>query len=182
MRKKNHPLHGFIIILLISAAAVLLVRHFHIPDFQIVKPGVLYVSGQPRGMDYTRLCYKYHLATIVNTRSGSEHREQNWYNEEIIWAKNNGVNYVEMPIGKSNYFPDKQTQDKFLAIMADKKNLPVLLHGSSDDERVAMLAAVWLEKAQEYSPEETIRIVGKIIDDRKLTEDEIKFIRELSEQ
>lgn len=168
--------------MVIAAAITLLVRHFHIPDFQIIKPGVLYVSGQPRGMDYTRLLYRYHMATIVNTRHVSEHREQNWLNEEIIWAKNNGVNYIEMPIEKNNYFPNKQTQDKFLAIMADKKNLPVLLHGSGDDERVAMLAAVWLEKSQGQSVEETIKAIGKVIDDRKLTEAEIKFIRQIAEQ
>jgi protein tyrosine/serine phosphatase len=182
VKKKKQLLHRFIIILLIAAAAVFLVRHFHIADFQVIEPGVLYVSGQPRGMDYMRLLYRYHLATIVNTRPVSEHREENWYSEEIIWTKNNGVKYIEMPIEKKNYFPDKETQDKFLVIMADKKNLPVLLHGSADDKRVAMLAAVWLEKSQGYDPEETIKAIAKIIDDRKLTEDEIKFIRQLSEQ
>jgi protein tyrosine/serine phosphatase len=180
MRKRKHPLYGFAVILVTATAVILLVRHFHIPDFQIVKPGVLYTSGQPRGMDYTRLLYRYHLATIVNIRPVSEHREQNWYSEEIIWAKNNGVNYIEMPIEKKDYFPDKQMQDKFLAIMADKNNLPVLLHGSSDDKRVAMLAAVWLEKGQGCSVEEATKVVEKIIDDRKLTEAEVKFIRDLA--
>lgn len=167
--------------MVIAAAATLMVRHFHIADFHVVKPGVLYTSGQPRGMDYTRLLYGYHLATIVNIRPVSEHREENWLNEEIIWAKNNSINYIEMPIEKNNYFPDKQTQDKFLAITADRKNLPVLLHGSGDDKRVAMLAAVWLEKSQGQSVEETTKAVEKIIDNRKLTEAEIKFISHLAE-
>jgi protein tyrosine/serine phosphatase len=180
MKKKKHPLHGFIIILLIAAVVVLLVRHFHIQDFCVVKPGVLYTSGQPRGMDYTRLLYRHHLATIVNIRLVSEHQDDNWHNEEVVWARNNEVNYVEMPIEKGRYFPDKQQQDNFLAIMAERKNLPVLLHGSSDDKRVAMLAAVWLEKSQGQSVEETIKAIEKIIDDRKLTEAENKFINDLA--
>jgi protein tyrosine/serine phosphatase len=180
MKNKQQLLHGLIVILLIAVAVILLIKHFHIEDFYVVEPGVLYTSNQPRGMDYTRLLYNYHIAAIVNIRPTSEHQERNWHNEEIIWTKNNGVIYIELPIEKSNCFPDKQTQDKFLSVMGDKNNLPVLLHGGSDDKRVAMLVASWLEKSRGYTTEETVEAVEKIIDDRELTEDEIKFIRELS--
>jgi len=179
MKKKKSPT-GLIITLLIAAAIVLLVRHFHIKNFNVIKPDVLYTSGQPRGMDYTRLLYRYHIATIVNVRSAAEHRERNWYNEEIIWVKSNGVNYIELPIGRDNYFPDKQTQDRFLAIMADKDKLPVLLHGSSGEKRVAMLTAVWLKKSQRCTDEEVFEIVERISDDHKLTEAEKEFINSLA--
>lgn len=169
-----------IFILLVTAAVIVLTRHFHIADFCTVKPRVLYTSGQPRGMDYFRLLYRYHITTIVNIRQVSEHREDNWHTEEIIWTRRNGVNYVEMPIDKGTYFPDKRTQDEFLAIMAHKKNLPVLLHGSADDKRVAMLVAAWLERAQGCTPEQTVEVVQKIIDDRDLTEQENEFIRLLA--
>ena len=128
-----------------------------------------------------RLLYKYHLATIVNIRSRTEHKEKNWYNEEIVFVRSNGVNYFELPIEKEgNYFPDKQTQKQFFDIMADKDNLPVLLHGSGCDKRVAMLVAAWLRKTQADSFERTAKTVKKIIDDRELTEAEIKFIRDLA--
>jgi predicted nucleic-acid-binding protein len=64
--------------------------------------------------------------------------------------------------------------------MADKNKLPVLLHGGSDDKRVAMLVAVWLQKNQGYTVEQIVKVVRTIIDDRELTEDETKFIRSLS--
>lgn len=179
-KKKPTIAKKIFIILLIAAGITLLVRHFCIKDFRIIEPGILYASGQPRGMDYTRLRYKYHIATIVNIRPITEHRDQNWYSEEIVASRNNGLNYIEMPIEKGNYFPDSNTQDAFLSIMADKKNLPVLLHGSGNDKRVAMLVAVWLEKNKGYSVEETIRTVKKIIDNRELTEGEISFINNLA--
>ena len=179
MKKKKTPA-GLIIALLITAAAILLVRHFHIKNFHIVKLDILYTSGQPRGMDYTRLLYKYHIGTIVNVRSASEHRERNWYNEEITWTRTNGVKYIELPIEKSNYFPDKKTQDQFLAIMADRDNLPVLLHGSGGGKRVPMLTAAWLRRSQQYTVEETVKVIEKIIDDRKITEAESKFISRLT--
>jgi protein tyrosine/serine phosphatase len=178
-KKKPTIAKKIFIILLIAAGIYLMVKHFHIKGFCTIEPGVLYASGQPRGMDYTRLRYKYHIATIVNIRPITEHRDQNWYSEEIVASRNNGLNYIEMPIEKSNYFPNNQMQDGFLSIMADKKNLPVLLHGSGNDKRVAILVAVWLEKNKGYSVEETIKTVKKIIDDRPLTEQEKQFIEQI---
>jgi protein tyrosine/serine phosphatase len=67
-------------------------------------------------------------------------------------------------------------QEQFLAIMAGKNNLPILLHGSSDDKRVAMLVAVWLQKNQGYTVEQTLKVVKTIIDDRELTRGEIEFV------
>ena len=177
MKKKQSPL-GLIIVLLVTAAITLLVRHFHIKNFHVIRHEVLYTSGQPRRMDYTRLLYKYHIGTIVNVRSASEHREKNWYNEEITWVRNNGVKYFELPIGKKDYFTDEKTQKQFLAIMADKNNLPVLVHGSSGEKRVAMLAAVWLIKDQGYSSKDTFSVVEKISSEQ-ITDAESKFITRL---
>jgi len=179
-RKKKQSLAALYIILVATAAIIFLVRHFHIKNFQIIKPEVLYTSGQPRGMDYTRMLYKYHIATIINVRLASEHRKKNWHNEEITWVRNNGVKYVELPIEKANYFPNIETQDQFLAIMADKNNLPVLLHGSGGEKRVPMLTAVWLIKARGYTVEETAKVVDEINDDRKITEAEMGFITRLA--
>ena len=169
-------------VVVLTAAGLLLVRHFHIKDFCIIEPDVLYTSDQPRGMDYTRLLYNYHIATIVNVRPAPEHMEENWRSEEVVWARSNAVRYIEMPIEKDGYFPNEQTQVQFLAIMADKNNLPVLLHGSGDDKRVAMLVAVWLRQSQGYSAQETAGAVRKIIDDRELTDKELRFISDPVDQ
>jgi len=178
VKRKKSPT-GLIIILLITAAAVLLVRHFHIKRFRIIEQDVLYTSSQPRGMDYTRLLYRYHIATIVNVRSAFEHRERNWYNEEITWVRENGVEYVELPIDKKNYFPDEDTQEAFLEVMADRTKLPVLLHGSGGKRRTLMLAAVWLISGKGLSAEETLKKV-KRFRRQPLTEEETKFITQLS--
>ena len=180
MIKKKQPLRGVIIILLIIAAATLLFDHFHINNFRTVEPGVFYTSGQPSGMDYTRLFYSYHIATIVNIRPASERRDKNWRNEEIVCTRNNGINYIEMPIEKADYFPDKQTQEQFLTLMADKNKLPVLLHGGRNDKRVAMLVAVWMEKTQNSTVEQTLKEVHRILEDRQPTPDEIKFVENLA--
>jgi protein tyrosine/serine phosphatase len=177
-KKKKQSLASLYIILVAIAAIIFLVRHFHIKNFHIIEPDVLYTSGQPRGMDYTRLLYKYHIATIINLRSPAEHRERNWYNEEITWVRSNSVKYIELPIEKADYSPNKETQDQFLAIMADKNNLPVLIHDSSGKSRAAMLAAVWLAKGQKLSIEQVLAVAEQIKNE-PLAESETGFIHSL---
>lgn len=167
---------NLIMIALIVIVAVSLVRHFHIKNFHKIVPGVLYTSGQPRGMDYMRVFYKYNIATIVSVRQSGEHREDHWYNEELTWTRENGIKYVELPIGK-NQLPDISTQREFIRLMSDSSNLPVLLH-DSNGRRVAVLAAVWLVRSGKYNITEAIKIVEKIKGDAA-TKEEKKFIEGL---
>jgi hypothetical protein len=180
--KKKSPLRAIVTIAIIAAAAVLLVRNFQIPRLNVISPRVLYTSAQPRGMDYTRLLYKYHISTIINLRSSAEHREHNWYNEEMIWVRSNDVKYVEMPLDRNinnpNHFPDANMQQKFLDIMADRENLPVLIHDGKGESRVAMLAAVWLAKGRQYTIEQVLASAVDIKTE-PLTEQELNFIRGL---
>jgi len=177
MPKKKNDFMNLIMIAVIVIAAVGLVRHFHIKNFHKIVPGVLYTSGQPRGMDYTRVFYKYHIATIINLRQSDEHREDHWYNEELTWARENGVKYIELPMDK-NQLPDISTQREFIRLMSDKSNLPVLLHDSSGKKRVAMLTAVWLVRSGKYDVAEALKVVEKIKDDA-VTKEEKKFIEGL---
>jgi protein tyrosine/serine phosphatase len=181
--KKKNPLRAVVIIIIIAAVIVLLVRHFHIKNFHIIKPGMLYTSGQPKGMDYTRLLYKYHIATIINLRSPAEHREQNWYNAEITWVRTHGVKYIEMPLDRDinnpRHFPDAKMQEQFLAIMADRENIPVLVHDGSGESRVAMLAALWLINS-EHLPTPQVLATAEKIKNCPLAESEKNFINGLS--
>ncbi|MBU1260208.1 MAG: dual specificity protein phosphatase family protein [Planctomycetes bacterium] len=181
MKKKKNPIFGWLWTAVIIIAVVGLVRHFHIKSFQIVKQGVLYTSGQPRGMDYTRLLYKYHIAAFVNLRNPDEHREDNWYNEEVIWMKDNGVKYIELPIEKNtptDGIPDAESCREFLEIMNEKANLPVLVHDSSGKKRVSYLAAVWMLKSGGFDLNQTIEKV-KQIKEQPLTEQETEFLKSL---
>jgi len=182
VKKKKQPIAIIVVILLVLVAAGL-VSHFNITNFHVVEPDVLYTSGQPRGMDYTRLLYKYHIGTIANVRSASEHRERNWYNEEITWVRSNGIRYYELPIERdiksAGYFPNAETQKQFLNIMADKENLPVLIHGSSGRGRAAMLTAVWLAKVKKMDTEAILKVAKKIKTE-PLVEAEKKYIASLA--
>ena len=181
MHKNKGHLYTIIIAAVATVAVVGLVRHFHIKHFRCVVPGVLYTSGQPRRMDYTRLLYKYHIGTIVNIRVPTEHREEHWYNEELSWVRENHVNYVELPMERKDRkrrVPDEATQKKFLEIMAKDENLPVLIHGNSGRKRVSTLAAVWLIKEKGYTLEQAVQAVERIRGDQP-SDPEMQFLRDL---
>lgn len=182
MSVRKSPLKMPVIVAVLVIAVMGLVRHFHIKNFHRVVPGVLYTSGQPRGMDYTRLLYKYHIMTFVNVRQADEQREANWYNEEKAWVLKNGVNYVEMPIERGervDWFPSAVQQAEFLELMADENNLPVLIHGSSGKKRAAILAAVWLMKEKGYHIDEVAKIVERI-NERPVSDVEMRFLGSLT--
>ncbi len=178
MKNLKKHLITFAAIALLVLVIIMVVKHFHIDNFQTIKADTLYSSGQPRGMDYTRLLYKYHIATFVSIRSPDEHRDHNWYNEEIMWMRENGANYIDLPIdkyGQTRGFPDKATIAKFIGIMSDSDNLPVLLHGSSGETRVAMLVGAWMLSSGDYTIEDVLKRVRKI-NGSPLSDEEIAFI------
>ena len=184
MKKKKSPIFAWLWVIAIVIIAAMLVKHFRIRNFQVIKLGVLYTSGQPRGMDYTRLLYKYHIATVVNLRSVSEHREENWYNEETSWMRSNGVKYIELPLEKSvldDAIPDTEGSRKFLEIMSDGRNLPVLVHDSRGKDRVSYLASIWMLKSGNFTLAQTTEKIQKI-EKRPLTEQELNFVKSLVRQ
>ncbi len=171
--KKRHKLVSLVFVLIIIG--IIAVKHFHIEGFRAVKEGVLYVSSQPKGMDYARLMYKFRIKTIVNVCLESESK---FYEEELVKTKMLGIRYVPIPIEQSRTFPNELEQKQFLKIMSEKQNRPVLLHGHNIDVRAAMLAAVWLRCAEGYDSSKAAKAAEALIN-RPLHDSEIKFIEQL---
>ncbi len=179
--KNSGTLKSIVIIVLAVFVITGLVRHFHIKHFRVVEPGVFYISGQPRGMDYTRLLYKYHIGTFINVRSSAEHREQLWYNHEVTWMRQNGAKYIELPVPKAGpnaNFPDENTRRQFISVIRDPANRPVLLHCSNGTSRAPLFAAIYFVQIKGLTIEQTLTNVEKLKDEA-LSAGEIEFIRTL---
>jgi hypothetical protein len=96
--------------------------------------------------------------------------------------KSNGVKYIELPTEKNvlnDGIPDTEKSRKFLEIMSQSTNLPVLLHDSSGKKRVAYLAAVWMLKSGGFNLQQTI---GKVqqIKGQPLTDREMEFLQSVA--
>lgn len=96
--------------------------------------------------------------------------------------KHKGVNYIELPMEKNisaEDIPDAVDSQKFLEIMNQSSNLPVLLHDSTGRKRVAYLAAIWMLKSGKFNYQQTFEKI-KQIRGKSLTERETAFLQSIT--
>lgn len=134
-------LRVFIALTVVGLATVALVRHFHIRHFSEVREGALYRSGQPEGLDWARLNYRYHIHTVVNLRSRDERREGDWYEAEHQAADKYEQRLVELPM--DDPVPTGEQADSWLRIAADPANWPILVHCERGKDRTGTLIALY---------------------------------------
>ena len=108
-----------------------------LPHFGAVREGVLYRSGQPRGLG---LAWVKHsgIRTLVNLRKPHSDGTP----EEKAFAAANGLNFHNFSIG-SSHADIERTVARFLDIVDDKSNWPILVHCSRGKERSGVLSAVF---------------------------------------
>ena len=116
--------------------------------FACVESGVLYRSGQPGGKAVRVFRERYKIRTIVNLRSPGKLKVDSRAQQEIAFARENGMNFVNLPYGDPS--PEVQVE-KFLAIVSDSANHPVLVHCAEGKERSGVMVAAWRMRKQGWS-------------------------------
>ena len=108
-----------------------------LPNFHTVRKGVLYRSGQPRGIGLG-LVHLRGIRTLVNLRKPG----RPGISEEEDYAKEHGMNFVQIPLGNA---ADEihVAADQFLAIVREPRNWPVLVHCSRGKERAGIMTAAF---------------------------------------
>jgi protein tyrosine/serine phosphatase len=144
--------------ILISLAGTILIAgslYYHfvqksLPHFHTVRKGVLHKSGQPRGMglEFVRL---YGIRTLINLRSP----EGDGTPEERSFAAEKGLNFYNFSIESSSAEID-ETVKRFLAIVADKSQWPILVHCSRGKERSGVLSAIYRIEYDRWSNEDAL--------------------------
>ena len=121
-----------------------------LPNFRTTQKGVLYRSGQPRGvgLQFVKL---YGIRTLINLRSSDDDS----ITEEKAFAAKNGLYFYNFPVGSSTAEIDETVQH-FLAILADKSRWPILVHCSWGEERSGVLSAVYRMEYERWSNEDAL--------------------------
>jgi len=137
MQRRTKILAALAVILLIAGGAYYYFIQVALPNFHTTREGVLYRSGQPRGLglDFVKL---YGIRTLINLRSP----DSDGTPEEKAFAAENGLNFYNFLIGSSAAEIDKAVK-RFLAIAADKSNWPILVHCSRGKERSGVMSAIY---------------------------------------
>ena len=161
VHKWQIPLGCVIVALLVAGPAIAVwQQQKQLRGLHVVRDGVLYRSGQPKVGGLKRFVHERGIRTIINLRdkniSGTpavdEAKEKFCTKEEIHFYRLPPLNYD----GPDNTHPIDANVEKFLEIMRDPSNYPVLVHCHAGIHRTGALCAIFRMEFDQWSNEEAI--------------------------
>lgn len=118
-------------------------RYDGLHHFSVVAPGVLMRCGQPHVRDLDQIRREHGLKTIVVARGGTRHPLRGrWFRLETRFARAHGIRLEHMPF-TDHSAPPADIFDRFLSIVRDPANQPVLVHCEQGWHRTGILCAAY---------------------------------------
>ncbi len=136
--------------LVLSGALYFFFARKCIPNFHTLREGVLYRSGQPRGLglEFVRL---FGIRTLINLRNP----DSDGTPQEKVFAAEKGLNFYNFSLGDSHRELDRAVK-RFLAIADDKSSWPILVHCSWGEERSGFLSAIYRLEYDRWTNEQAL--------------------------
>jgi tyrosine-protein phosphatase SIW14 len=155
------------------------VREKSLRNFRVVQDGVLYRSAQlsPNGLE--RVIHDYGIRTVVNFRDVEDGK---WVEAPDPWEDELclrlGINYVRMPLRvwaeDRGVIPAEENVKKFLEIMADPNNRPVLVHCFRGVHRTGSYCAIYRMEYQGWSNADALEELKALGYDKLDQEDDVR--------
>ncbi len=160
---------GLSIAALVTVVPVVRYRwvYTHCKRLREVTPGLFYRSGEMTADGFTEAVASHHFRTIVNLQDEypdpdiSVHYFGGATIKESQLCRNLGARYVFVPpdlIARRRLATQRpEAIDRFLAIMDDPANYPVLIHCRAGLHRTGVLVAVFRMEYDHWTPYEAIQ-------------------------
>jgi len=134
--------------------------------FREVEPGVFYRSGLMSAAGFTEHVQKHGIRTVINAMDEADDPDLHWsyFGDESIkeseLCRRLGVRYVHLPpdLLKRRGDPDDRPEaiDRFLEILDEPANHPVLVHCKAGLHRTGVLTAVFRMEYHGWTPRQAI--------------------------
>ncbi len=111
-------------------------------NFDVVVPGKIYRSGQPREKQLEKWIKKYHLKTIISLRHSLPA-----YEKKLAERYNINVHQITL---SSRSEPPEEIPNKILNLLTDEQNLPLLYHCQSGADRAGLVTALYRVEVQNW--------------------------------
>lgn len=141
-----------IVLTLIVSPIVLAVRQqAQTRNFHVVRPGVLYRSGQMTKEGLQRILNDFHIKTVVSLRDGQSARDR----AEEEFCRSEEINFVRILPSRwgddGGSVPVEAGVQRFRAIMSDPQNYPVLVHCFAGIHRAGSYCAIYRMEFEHWS-------------------------------
>jgi protein tyrosine/serine phosphatase len=117
-------------------------------NIRVVEAGKLYRSGQLGRQGFERLLHDYGIRTVVSLRDSADPNQPPPDRHEEHYCQRQDIKFVR--ITPKSWWPEyngpppaEQGVAKFLAVMDDPKNYPVLLHCFAGTHRTGAMVAIY---------------------------------------
>lgn len=146
-----------IVLAFIVSPVVLAVRQqAQTRNFRVVRPGVLYRSGQMTKRGLQRIINDYHIKTVVCLRDGQSSQDR----AEEEFCKGEEMNYVRILPSRwgddGGSMPVEAGVHRFREVMSDPNNYPVLVHCFAGIHRAGSYSAIYRMEFERWSNAQAI--------------------------
>jgi protein tyrosine/serine phosphatase len=125
-------------------------------NFHVVRPGVLYRSGQMTKEGLQRVLNDYHIKTVISLRDGLSERDR----AEEDFCKSEDVRFVRILPSRwgdeGGSVPVEAGVQRFRDIMREPSNYPVLLHCFAGIHRAGSYCAIYRMEFEHWSNAQAI--------------------------
>jgi tyrosine-protein phosphatase SIW14 len=125
-------------------------------NFHVVRPGVLYRSGQMTKEGLQRIINDYHIKTVISLRDGQSERDR----AEEEFCKSEAIHFVRILPSRwgdeGGSVPVEAGVQRFREIMSDPRNYPVLVHCFAGIHRAGAYCAIYRMEFEHWSNAQAI--------------------------
>lgn len=136
-RRRRRCVVALLIVLAVGTLSAFVLYERYLPNLRVLRPGVFYRSGQPRGVGLPVLGLMG-VKTVVTLRSKMDDEAV----AEAAWCQRHGVRFVRVPL-KGDHEAIDQSVAEIMALVADPQNHPILIHCARGKERSGLVSAVF---------------------------------------
>lgn len=134
--------------------------------FRTVREGLFYRSGQMNGSGLARTVHDFGIKTVITLRDANKPNDPPPDLSEENWCRENGLNYhrfrpLAWESSDGSTAPVESNISKYLKILGETKNYPILLHCFAGIHRTGTYTAIYRMEVEHWSLEKAVQEMRK---------------------